>query len=99
MRKLGRIQRRAAAQLAREVGVGDPVADQPPAQLGEARIALALDAQHSHQVRCQPRGDADLGGQRGRVHPVAAVNLTRKPGVGSHAGRGSTGGSPAGRQT
>lgn len=82
MRKLGRIQRHAAAQLAREVGVGDPVADQPAAQLGKVGVALALGAQHADQIRGQPWGDADLGGQRGGVDLVAAVDLALQPGVG-----------------
>ncbi len=81
-RKLRRIQRHPAAQLARQVRLADPVADQPPAQLRKLGVALALGAQHPHQVAGQPRGDADLCRQRGGVDLVAAVDLTRQPGVG-----------------
>ncbi len=79
---LGRVQRHTAAQLAGKVGSGDPVADHPPAQLGKAGVALAMGAQHADQVAGQPRGDADLGRQRGGVDLVAAVDLARQPRVG-----------------
>jgi len=81
-RELGRIQRCAAAQLTRQVRLADPVADQPPAQLPKVGVALPLGAQHAHQVAGQSGGDADLGRQGGGVHLVAAVDLTRQPGVG-----------------
>jgi hypothetical protein len=90
--ELGRVQRCAAAQLAGQVGVADPVADQPPAQLGKARVTLALGAQHPHQVAGQPWGDADLGRQRGRVDLVAGVDKGRgahTPGGAPGAGLGS----------
>jgi hypothetical protein len=45
--QLGRVQPLAARQLAGQVGVGDPVADQPRPQLPEARVAVPCGAQQS----------------------------------------------------
>jgi hypothetical protein len=61
-RQLGRVEPLAAGELAGQVGVGDPVADQAPPQLQELRVAVAVRAQHAHQVTREPRGSADLAG-------------------------------------
>jgi hypothetical protein len=53
-RQLGRVERLAAGQLAGQVGVGDPVAHQP--------AALAVGAQHPHQVTGEPRRHAHFAG-------------------------------------
>jgi hypothetical protein len=81
-RQLGGVEPLATRQLAGEVGVGDPVAHQPGAQLGQLRVALAVGAQHPQQVTGEPRRHAHLGRQGGRVDRPAVVDLTGQPGVG-----------------
>jgi hypothetical protein len=80
--QFGRIEWLAVGQLPGQVGVGDPVPDQPAAQLRQLWVALAVGAQHPHQVTGEPRRHADLTGQRGRIDRVAGVDLAGKPGVG-----------------
>jgi hypothetical protein len=79
--QLGRIQWLIAGKLAGQVGVGDPVADQAAAQLGQLRVAVAVGAQDPHQVTGEPGGHADLAGEGGRVERLASVDLTLKPGI------------------
>ena len=81
-RQLGGVKPPAAGQLAAQVGVGDPVPHQPPPQLGQRRVAVALAAQHPQQVTGEPGCHADLAGEGGRVDRLAGVDLTLQPGVG-----------------
>ena len=80
--QLGRVEPLAAGQFAGQVGVGDLVADQPAPQLRELGVALAVGAQHPHQVAGEPGRHADLAGQAGRVDRLAGVDLTGQPGIG-----------------
>jgi hypothetical protein len=48
--QLGGIQAPASGQLPAQVSVRDPVPHQPPPQLRQRRVALAMFAQHPHQV-------------------------------------------------
>jgi hypothetical protein len=78
----GRVEWLAAGEFAGQVGVGELVADQPAAQLGEFGVVLAVGAQHPDQVAGEPGGHADLVGEGGWVDRLVGVDLTGQPGVG-----------------
>jgi hypothetical protein len=60
--QLGRVEWLPARELPNQVGVSDPVAHHPTAQLPQGGVAAALGPQHPHQVAGEPRGHADLAG-------------------------------------
>jgi hypothetical protein len=80
--QFGRVKAPAADQLPAQVGVGDPVAHQPPSQLEQGGVAVALSPQDPHQVTGQPGRHAHLLGQLAGVDGLASVDLALEPGVG-----------------